>query len=311
MYCVVAILLVRSAINLSMNRLVLATNDHGEGSYSVYGKPDNYQFPTFPLHLRIFKTKTKVTVLGTHVALYCSYAMKSQGIVQRFALMLPTLTHCSHYGFSTVPQNADYCLNHISKSIPLQRGEVSVNQTMVNERICAPDTLAYLTYMDETSIYGIYSNFFPQKRSTYFNVNVNKMFNLKDLVLNGKILLIQPPRSSARGMAWIQGHLHIFETVLSAWVPETKIGHESQNGNKIFALIIQHYCLTFKTYSNLSIRLNYHLRIPENSYFNPIAHFRDTDHMQAQFAKQLGEIDLGILIPSNAVGKIMGATAHR
>ncbi|CCU75531.1 putative effector protein [Blumeria hordei DH14] len=112
---------------------------------------------------------------------------------------------------------------------------------------CSDLGLISLAYQKKIKVTGFGVYFAPEYSNAEFEVEFEVEFDdtvdINDIVFQGQLFAQNIYLTKYYVLAWYMGHLHIFKknTPKSSWWPETLIGSENGNGEKIIDFICKNY----------------------------------------------------------------------
>ncbi|VDB89333.1 Bgt-20264 [Blumeria graminis f. sp. tritici] len=114
----------------------------------------------------------------------------------------------------------------------------------IREMKNCPDLgLISLAYQKKIKATGLGVHFAPENSHAEFEVKFDDTVDLNSIVFPGQLFAQNNYHYQSFVLAWYMGHLHVFKknTPKSLWWPETLIGLEKGNGEKIIDFICKHY----------------------------------------------------------------------
>ncbi|SZF04603.1 unnamed protein product [Blumeria hordei] len=108
---------------------------------------------------------------------------------------------------------------------------------------CSDLGLISLAYQKKIKATGLGAYFAPEYSNAEFEVEFDDTVDINDIVFQGQLFAQNIYLTKHYVLAWYMGHLHIFKknTPKSSWWPETLIGSENGNGEKILDFIYKNY----------------------------------------------------------------------
>ncbi|EPQ65757.1 BgtAc-30664 [Blumeria graminis f. sp. tritici] len=260
MVCVAAFILIAEQWNREQSRLVFAVNDFSYPNYGVFQLPDDNQFPV-PKDPHIVTTKTVVDRIGTHVQLYCSHRWRDYSIISKISDNLNDISEDAAYAFLSPIMDKNGCRSDIMRMMERKK-QKSLFNTLFGYSVprwsnyggtsCSPKVIAELAFEGVLDVQGSYRNFVPPTRKTSLSIDINKPFQLSDLVYQGQVYTGSDWQHNQRALAWYEGHLHIFKnTKRGSWLPFTDLGSERKNGDLIYKHMLQNHLSFSRTHNEL------------------------------------------------------------
>ncbi|CCU75536.1 Putative Bgh specific protein [Blumeria hordei DH14] len=111
---------------------------------------------------------------------------------------------------------------------------------------CSDLGLISLAYQKKIKATGLFRHFAPEHSRAGYEVVFDVNFDISNIVFPGQMSKTYTHITKTYVVAWYMGHLHLFKkmTPQSLWWPETFIGKEKENGEKILLFIAKH-CKVF------------------------------------------------------------------
>ncbi|CCU81268.1 unnamed protein product [Blumeria hordei] len=300
MSCIVAFLLIASSKYQTSNHLVFVTSDTSDNNYRVFAHHGN----EFPQADDILMTTSPIEGTGTSTAVYCSVALEGHQIVARIKRSKMLQTDLAYKYINPQPDQPVTCWDNILATMS-KHDRPRVNYSELEQTVCTPQTISYLSYTGFISVIGDYERFFPKKGSGDDRpFIVAERFSLDQLIEKGQIFRRTDWDKESIALAWYQGYLHLFEAGPNGWHPLTKIGHESENGRMILMYMLGTNPNIWDVSSHLSFRIdNYLKKLKEEGEFKQFYHHLLDTHHSHTLGNQLDLAKLQSFVPTGKISR--------
>ncbi|CAD6505363.1 BgTH12-00854 [Blumeria graminis f. sp. triticale] len=207
--------------------------------YNTY--QSNLHFPTVKSNHEIYFLETEVLNQNTRAAAYFSPQLSSVQILDEIKSSLLDSTKISKlvsFGRDKPEKN---CLAKITSLSQRSTNKLSIILgTNDRDQVCTSRIIVGLAFIQTIQILGDYNCFAPQPSHNIINIDADIPLQIEDVVDKNDVVAGTNTGSKTTVLLWYQKHLHLFERDSNydmTWVPVTKIGHETTNGNVILEFI--------------------------------------------------------------------------
>ncbi|SZF03715.1 unnamed protein product [Blumeria hordei] len=222
MQCLLAILLLTGNEAIRNNRLAIMNLGRTEEDYQIYDPRGKQQFRSVKTGSDVMMATSRTVGPGTYVTVYCSPSQSFEKLKDYATEGAELLQNLSGVGFHQDIAKEAKCLNTIKQKFILAWNRIGIHiSEFLDTNRCSKSAIYSLGLRNEFYIMSTIGETLTLHDKEQMAVITDYLFDMSDVVLDGKLACRVKTSSHDRGLAWHQGYLNIFQkqSPNNVWYP--------------------------------------------------------------------------------------------